>query len=626
MQQSLFADPSGTPVIDLLDGSSFTGRSRPYQRDCLANTLRLFANGTRRQLWVMATGGGKTVTLDMLIAALGISNERGNRAFVMAHRRKLVHQARNSIQRFTGLHVDIEMGDRKVSDFTLGRSPVIVSSIHTMMAPRNRGGQAGFRYEKFDPLDAKLLFIDEAHRSRGAKYDHFINWMAETNPGLLIVGATATPIRTDGKGLGAHFDAVSYEWPAIQGILGGWLVDADFHPIVVECIDFGEIPKSGNDLNREALAKRLMEERPLHAVVLGMLGELTKIRATIGRSPRTLVFCANQAHTDEVASLINAYASERSEYAWAARTQSTHSGKPEAVCNEIQEDHAEGQYPILCNCSQLTEGYDDTRLDAVALARPIRNPNLLVQIVGRALRPLGGVLDGLEEASDLDRLKAIRGSLKPRAYVLDCMGRGSISMAHGGNMLGGDFTLATIEAVNRNLVEQRQSKSVLELYEEAQARRDAADQERSGVLASSIDYYCDHIEDAISTSQRLPETSGINSHDADIRDVRSEPATSPQKKLLRTFGYPLSEVERYSKKQATQKIGLEMTRRKHKLCSGREAANLKRLGVQANNYTPLQARAVRRLIDTEFYGRRPDLARVQQVAANPQLYLQGTML
>lgn len=74
-----------------------------------------------------------------------------------------------------------------------------------------------------------------------------------------------------------------------------------------------------------------------------------------------------------------------------------HGGTAVAERRRLLEDFRSGLFPVLVNCSILTEGADVPSIDCVLLARPTRSRNIFSQMIGRGLRlsPKSGKKDCL---------------------------------------------------------------------------------------------------------------------------------------------------------------------------------------------------------------------------------------
>jgi hypothetical protein len=83
-----------------------------------------------------------------------------------------------------------------------------------------------------------------------------------------------------------------------------------------------------------------------------------------------------------------------------------------------------------------SEGYDNPLVEVVVNARPTKSRSLYAQILGRAMRPLAGVVDGQTTADD--RKACIAASGKPSMIALDFVGNsGRHKLMTSADILGG---------------------------------------------------------------------------------------------------------------------------------------------------------------------------------------------
>ena len=138
--------------------------------------------GRRKVLIVMPTGGGKTCTAAE--ACRQHVNAEGGRVLWVAHRRELIKQGRDTLERY-GL---------RVGAFGLNSAaPVQVESIQSLVHPKRR-----------EVPPATLVVADEAHHLLAEEWRK----LAEMYKECLLIGLTATPERGDGQPLGDIFDAL----------------------------------------------------------------------------------------------------------------------------------------------------------------------------------------------------------------------------------------------------------------------------------------------------------------------------------------------------------------------------------------------------------------------------------
>ena len=186
---------------------------RPYQSAASDAIFKEWQDNDST-LVVMPTGGGKTVLFADVIRRVF-----PRRALVIAHREELIFQARDKIERVTGLKADVEMGESRADAGLFGPARVVVSTIQTQCS----GGDGGGRMSKFDPSQFGLLIIDEAHHATSPSYRRVIDYY-RSNPALKVLGVTATPDRADEQALGQVFQSVAFDYEVLDAIHDGWLV------------------------------------------------------------------------------------------------------------------------------------------------------------------------------------------------------------------------------------------------------------------------------------------------------------------------------------------------------------------------------------------------------------------
>src|SRR6516162_7710293 len=222
-------------------------------------------------LVVMPTGGGKTILFADVIRRVF-----PRRALVLAHREELIFQARDKIQRVTGLRSDVEMGEYAAEESLFDAARVVVSTIQTQCS----GGDGGGRMSKFDPQRFGVLIIDEAHHATSPSYRRVIDYY-RTNPALKLLGVTATPDRADQEALGQVFKTVAFAYEVLDAIHDGWLVPIEQMMVHVEGLDYSSIRTTAGDLNGADLADVLEAEKNLHQMASASLDIIGNRRALV---------------------------------------------------------------------------------------------------------------------------------------------------------------------------------------------------------------------------------------------------------------------------------------------------------------------------------------------------------
>ena len=392
---------------------------RPYQSTA---SDAIFSEWQKHDstLVVLPTGGGKTVLFADVIRRVF-----PRRALVLAHREELIFQARDKIQRVTGLSADVEMGDYKVENGLFGAARVVVSTIQTQCS----GGDGGGRMAKFDPARFGVLIIDEAHHATSPSYRRVIDYY-RSNPSLKVLGVTATPDRADEAALGQVFQSVAFDYAVLDAIHDGWLVPIEQMLVHVEGLDYSSIRTTAGDLNGGDLASVLEAEKNLQ--------QIASASVEIIGARRALVFTASVKSAELTAEIFNRHRPGMA--AW--------------VCGKTERDErrkvlaafAAGKVQVVCNCGVLTEGFDDPGVEVVIMGRPTKSRSLYSQMVGRSTRPLPGVVDGPETPEA--RKAAIAASAKSRCLVVDFVGNsGKHKLVTSADILGGNVSDEAVENV-----------------------------------------------------------------------------------------------------------------------------------------------------------------------------------
>ena len=418
-------------------------RSRDYQAEAVSAVFEEWEDKSST-LIVCPTGTGKTnIFCDV------ISRMQPKRAMVLAHRGELVTQAVRRLRNTFGIRADVEMADLQASEFYIDRAPVVVSTIQTQCA--GNGGHG--RMKLFDPFDFGLVVCDEAHHYTSPSFrkvlDHY-----KQNPELKILGVTATPDRADEEALGQVFESVAYAYEILDAINDGWLVPVDQKMVHIEGLDFSLIRTTAGDLNGADLAAVMEAEKNLQGIAAASID-------IIGSDKRTLVFTVTVKQAEMLAEIFNRHRAGMADWVCGAT--------PKHQRHKIFKDFDSGKTQVLVNVGVATEGYDNPKVEVIVQGRPTKSRCLYAQIIGRSLRPLAGIVDGLETADQ--RKTAISNSPKPSALVLDFVGNaGRHKLMSTADILGGKVSE---EAIARAVDKVKKSGKAMRMDQAlADAERD----------------------------------------------------------------------------------------------------------------------------------------------------------
>ena len=423
---------------------------RPYQ-SAASDAIFVEWQEHNSTLVVIPTGGGKTVLFADVIRRVF-----PRRALVLAHREELIFQARDKIQRVTGLRADVEMGEYSADGGLFEAARVVVSTIQTQCS----GGDGGGRMTKFDPARFGVLIIDEAHHATSPSYRRVIDYY-RTNPALKILGVTATPDRADEEALGQVFESVAFDYEVLDAIHDGWLVSIEQQMVQVEGLDYSGIRTTAGDLNGGDLAAVLEAEKNLQPMAAASL-------EIIGRR-RALVFTASVKAAETMAEIFNRHRGGMA--GWVC-------GKTDREeRRRVLADFATGKLQVVCNCGVLTEGFDDPGVEVVIMGRPTKSRALYSQMVGRSTRPLPGIVDGPETAEA--RRAAIAASAKPSCLVVDFVGNaGKHKLVTSADILGGKVSEEALELAVAQARKAGGPVKMAEALDEAEAEVNRREQGR----------------------------------------------------------------------------------------------------------------------------------------------------
>ncbi|PHH54164.1 putative mitochondrial ATP-dependent helicase irc3 [Ceratocystis fimbriata CBS 114723] len=404
---------------------------RDYQEECIASVTNAIAAGKKRLGVSLATGGGKTVVFTQLISHIQPINKQATKTLILAHRRELVHQAATHARAaYPESLVEIEMGSQHAS----GLADITVASMQSIISQD--------RLRKFNPLDYKLMLVDEAHHIVSNGYqtvlEHFglrntpqPDSKETTTPAL--VGVSATFSRFDGLRLGSAIDEIVYHRDYVTMIEEKWLSDVIFTSVISK-VDLRDV-RSGN--NGDFLTSDLT-----NAVNTKEANEVT-VRTWLSLASKrktTLVFCVSVEH---VFSMANEFISRGID---ARVVTGNTPGQKRA---DTLDAFRSGKFPVLVNCGVFTEGTDIPNIDCVLLARPTRSRNLLVQMIGRGMRLFPG---------------------KTNCHVIDMVASLDTGITTVATLLGLDPSELLDEASMDEIEEKRRMKA--EAQKQASARDD----------------------------------------------------------------------------------------------------------------------------------------------------------
>ena len=334
----------------------------------------------RRPLVSLPTGAGKTVLFAEIL------RRRGGRALVLAHRDELISQAADKIRQLApSLEIGVVKAERDEHD-----RQVVVASVQTL------GRES--RMSRLTP-DFTTVVVDEAHHATAATYRRILDAVGSFSPnGPLTLGVTATAERGDGVALGSVFEEIVYAKTMLSLIRDGYLADLRGIRVGLD-VDFSKVRVSHGDLVDADVADALMAaDAPAHLAA-------AFVHHAVDR--KALVFTPTVAVAHAMAAALVGVGVR------AEALDGTMAGDDRrGILGRLRT----GVTQVVTNCAVLTEGFDESSIDCVVVARPTRSKPLWIQMVGRGVRPHPGkkeclVIDlvGATSRHDLVSLASLAG-------------------------------------------------------------------------------------------------------------------------------------------------------------------------------------------------------------------------
>lgn len=338
---------------------------RPYQTEAVDATLRHFRRTDQSAVIVLPTGAGKS----LVIAELARLAKR--KILVLAHVKELVEQN----------HAKYQLYGKNGGIFAAGlkrretQHQVTFASVQSVAA----------NLEAFQN-QYSLLIVDECHRvseNDTSQYQLIISQLKQHNPGLKVLGLTATPYRM-GMGwiyryhyrgfvrseMDKPFQHCIYELPLSYMINRNYLTKPELVDAAVQQYDFSALTQNRfGEYSEKEVNQLLNKHQRVTRAIIEQVIELTATRRAV------MIFAATVDHAREISSYLPPDET-------ALITGSTDQNQRDQLIQQFKKR----QLKYLVNVSVLTTGFDAPHVDFIAILRPTQSVSLYQQIVGRGLR------------------------------------------------------------------------------------------------------------------------------------------------------------------------------------------------------------------------------------------------
>jgi type I restriction enzyme R subunit len=366
---------------------------RYYQRTAINRTVEAILGGDKRLLLTMATGTGKTFVSMQIVWKLWNSDwapGRHPRILYLADRNVLVDQPierefKPAFGAGDGSPIWKLQGAAKP-----GRE--IYFGLYQQLA--DSGGEANGMFHQFAPDFFDLIIVDECHRGSARAQS---SWRAVLHyfSAAAQLGMTATPKRDETTDTYDYFGGGPlFEYSLAQGIDDGFLAPYRVRRVILSPDAHGWAPDQGQvDLFGKEIPPGLYTTPDFERVVSllsrtkAAAKHLTNYLRETDRFGKTIVFCANQEHADQMRrALHNANSDLTPQHPdYVVRIVSDEQEIGKGYLSRFCD--TEDQYPVIATTSEmLSTGVDAPTVRNVVLFRPVGSMALFKQMIGRGTR------------------------------------------------------------------------------------------------------------------------------------------------------------------------------------------------------------------------------------------------
>ena len=363
---------------------------RYYQEIAINRVIQAILQGDKRILLTMATGTGKTAVAFQICWKLWsmrwnrTGEHRRPKILYLADRNILIDDPKDKM--FT------TFGDArwKIENGEVNKGREMYFAIYQAIAKdEHRPGL----YKEYAKDFFDLIIVDECHRGSAKDDSNWREILRYFQPAYQL-GMTATPLREDNRDTYRYFGNPIYTYSLRQGIEDGFLAPYRVHRIITEWDAAGWRPSKG-DLDRygrdipDAEYQTVDFERAvaLKARTEAIARNLTNFLKKTDRFAKTIVFCVDQEHADEMRRALNNMNDDLAKQYpdYVCRITSEEGTVGRGYLSKFQE--LETITPVIVTTSQLlTTGVDIPTCKNIVIARVVNSMVEFKQIIGRGTR------------------------------------------------------------------------------------------------------------------------------------------------------------------------------------------------------------------------------------------------
>lgn len=330
---------------------------RPFQEDIINQVRDLMKSGIKSILIQAPCGAGKTVLTAYMMKS---ASEKNMQSWFIVHRRELLNQSTSTLN-----FVGVDHG-------------IVASGSHLDTDKSNYVCLIGSLRSRKNKLKLPTLIIhDECHHVAAKSWTDLF----KEYPNAFHIGLTATPERTDGKGLKDYFSVM------VNGPKYSWLIEnnylSKYRYFAPHDVDTSNLHIRMGDYDKSEINKLVNNNVVTGNAVTEYLKHC--------KDKRAIVFCASVEHSKSVSEEFN-----KRGVTSLHIDADTHQDIRDMAIKKLKS----GEIKVLCNVDLFGEGVSVDAVEAVIMLRPTQSLGLFIQQAGRALR----TFDGKKEAIILDHV------------------------------------------------------------------------------------------------------------------------------------------------------------------------------------------------------------------------------
>ena len=302
----------------------------------------------------MPTGTGKTYVMAAVVKWF-LDNHDTDEVWIVAHRRELVEQMQQTLDRFCLVYGEKEMEMK-------AKVRIRVLSIQWLNRHIDELEGAG--------CTPGLIVVDEAHHAIADSYQDLF----DRNRKALKLGMTATPCRMNKKSFGRLFEMLLKSPCTNDFILRGYLAPYDYVVIGKYSNDQMTVNQlKGRGSDGDYAIKEMDEKLNIPQTIQRLYDSVKKY----ADGKKGIVYAIDIVHAQAIAACYNAL---------GMKTVALDSKTPAKKRKEMVEAFRRSEIDCLVNVNLFDEGFDCPDVEFIQMARPTLSLAKYLQMVGRGLR------------------------------------------------------------------------------------------------------------------------------------------------------------------------------------------------------------------------------------------------